>query len=136
MITQEEREQLKRELLEEINAEKLAEQARIERIRLEEEEKLREELQLREKFRKERKARLEANEEPLVELVGSVDTEHGTKIELDWNQAFINHLIANGYSGPTDEIIVQRWLELISKEVVTDIIEHDDDGDYDHKIFR
>lgn len=50
-------------------------------------------------------------ETPHVEIIGDgVDPKEGIKIELDWNDAFIDYLKDNGYKGTDDESIVQLWI--------------------------
>jgi len=49
--------------------------------------------------------------EPHVEIIGDgIDPKKGIKMELDWNDAFIDYLKANGYKGTDEETIVQLWI--------------------------
>jgi hypothetical protein len=51
------------------------------------------------------------SKEPWVQVVGEdIDPERGIKIELDWNDAFVKYLKNSGYTGTSDEAIVQKWL--------------------------
>lgn len=38
------------------------------------------------------------------------DPQHGYKFKLDWNDAFIQELKDNGYTGDIDEQIIECWL--------------------------
>jgi hypothetical protein len=40
--------------------------------------------------------------------------------ELEWNPAFVMFLIANGYSGPTAEDIVDQWFTDMCRNVSMD----------------
>ena len=57
-------------------------------------------------------------EEPRIEIIGSeYDAEHGIKIKMDWNDAFIKQLKQSGFTGTSDEAVVQRWLQQVSQQV-------------------
>lgn len=57
--------------------------------------------------------------EPQV-IIKSVDYDEtqGIKLELDWNDAFVNYLTMNGFAGASDEEIVQRWVATLYQDVV------------------
>lgn len=58
--------------------------------------------------------------EPWVNVQSAdFDKEHGLKIDLDWNDAFITYLKASGLKGKTDEIIIQKWLAFLYEDVIT-----------------
>jgi hypothetical protein len=117
-----EREALKQELLEEIRLEKEAQIAKEEALRLAAEAQARKDYLLQEQAKKDALEAIKAGEEPWVNITGIVrDPDRGIKIELDWNDTFIKYLKENGIEGPSDDIIVQRWLELISAQVSTDL---------------
>lgn len=116
------KEELKEELLLEIKAEKDLELKRELELKLQSELKTREEYLIQETERKKVLDELKSKEEPWVDIRGVVeDTKNGIKIELDWNDAFIKYLKTSGLDGPSDDIIVQRWLEMISMEISTDL---------------
>ncbi len=48
--------------------------------------------------------------------------------ELDWNEPFVNKLKAEGYSGPTPDIIVNQWFMTICKNIALE--EFDGTGDF------
>lgn len=65
-----------------------------------------------------------ASEAPYVEIVGSdIDPRQGLKINLDWNDAFVDYLRQNGFKGTTDEAIVQLWLTHLYKNMVDKMAE-------------
>lgn len=53
--------------------------------------------------------------EPWVGVIGSEynpgDGADGFSFELDWNEAFVEMLINNGYEGNTAEQVVEQWFE-------------------------
>lgn len=59
---------------------------------------------------------------PRIEIVGSVDDpKKGLKIEMNWNPDFTFYLRNNGYSGPSDDVIVQKWLAILYAQLIEDI---------------
>ena len=59
------------------------------------------------------------SKEPWVILSSAeYDKESGFKIELDWNTAFIKQLKENGIDGPTEEVIIQKWLAFLYEDIV------------------
>jgi len=49
--------------------------------------------------------------EPYIKIIGdSIDPDRGLELTLDWNDAFIAYLRANGYHGTSEESIIQQWL--------------------------
>ena len=90
---------LRRELLEELRSEKKAEEEKQRKV----EEK-------------------QAKEEPWVEIKGMIhDPKKGIRIELDWNPAFVKHLRDNGFTGPDDDGVVQKYVAILAKQVADDM---------------
>lgn len=59
--------------------------------------------------------------EPFVEIVSETFSEEGgVQLRLDWNAPFINYLKKNGFTGPTDEAIVDNWLISLSRERIAE----------------
>lgn len=54
-----------------------------------------------------------------VEFTDQNNPSTGT-FELDWNDAFINNLIESGYSGRTNEEVVDMWFNDLCRGVVGD----------------
>ena len=58
--------------------------------------------------------------------VGVLDTKVNPEnirngfFELDWNNEFIEHLLDAGYSGETNEQIVDAWFKTIARQVLED----------------
>ena len=65
--------------------------------------------------------------EPWVDLKGYQETENGLKIALDWNDAFIDHLRAQGLVGVSDDDIVHKYLSLLMRQVTDET----DKGDFE-----
>lgn len=67
-----------------------------------------------------RAKRYDSNE-PFVEILSQKFSEEGgVQLRLDWNQPFINYLKTNGFTGPTDEAIVDNWLVSLSRERIAE----------------
>ena len=66
--------------------------------------------------------RMKESPEPWMELVAiSADERGQIKIELDWNGAFVQQLRENGFNGPDDETIMQRYVAVLAKDVAEDM---------------
>ncbi len=58
------------------------------------------------------------SKDPWVEVIGiEEDAEHGLKLQLEWNDAFIAHLRDNGITGLDEDQMVQHWVALMSSSV-------------------
>ena len=68
---------------------------------------------------------LEYPEETVI-FEGTI-TEDGIQIALDWNDAFVKFLKAQGVVGVDDTQIVQHWLAMIAKQTSDRISEHYND---------
>lgn len=64
------------------------------------------------------------SKEPWVTVVGETVTNDGIKIELDWNDAFVNFLKAQGVTGKDDTQVVQKWLSMIAKQTADKLHEN------------
>lgn len=54
---------------------------------------------------------LKNSEEPWIDLVGGdVDFDKGLQLKLDWNDAFITQLRAQGYKGTSEGALVAQYL--------------------------
>ena len=56
------------------------------------------------------------SKDPWVTIVGDAIGEEGLQLSLDWNDAFIKFLRANGVEGSDETQIVQKWLAMIAKQ--------------------
>ncbi len=64
-------------------------------------------------------ARMQESDDPWVDFVGNVrDTEMGQRLQMEWNDAFIVYLRANGVTGANDEQVVQKYISLLFKDMV------------------
>lgn len=68
-------------------------------------------------------SKMHASTEPWVEVQSWTDTPQGVKIELDWNDAFVTYLRANGYTGADDDQLVQKYLALLTQHVTDGMTE-------------
>jgi hypothetical protein len=67
------------------------------------------------------KEEIKRSKVPYIDVVGEVDDpKKGIGIQLDWNDAFVDHLKENGYTG-TDEEIIQRYLSMLSVQLSSDV---------------
>ncbi len=63
------------------------------------------------------------NPEPWVNVIKAHLDPNNPKqgyFELEWNPAFVTHLIANGYRGPTPEEVVDQWFTELCRNVGMD----------------
>lgn len=71
------------------------------------------------------------NEEPWVTVI-NMDFSNGKStegsFELDWNDFFIEKLRKDGYSGPTDDVIVNTWFMELCKNIALE--EFDGTGNF------
>lgn len=61
--------------------------------------------------------RLMDSDEPYCKVVGEGVVDGQLKLELDWNSAFIDFLLENGFTGKTDEEIVAKWMLMVHREL-------------------
>jgi len=100
------KEQLKAQVLDELKDE---------RTRSMEEAKMRRE---QEKLEREQYfEKMKASPDPWVEIVGWVHTDEGVKVELEWNDAFVDYLRSNGVTGVDENQIVQKWVTLLLRDM-------------------
>lgn len=64
------------------------------------------------------------SKEPWVEIKSADPTNvKGIRIDLDWNDAFVEHLKTNGITGKSDEEIVQKWLAHLYQDLINNMEE-------------
>lgn len=57
--------------------------------------------------------------EPWVSIIGDVeDASKGLKLDMDWNEAFIQYLRKNGIVGIKDEEVVARWITTLHSQLL------------------
>jgi len=62
-------------------------------------------------------AQMKASPDPWVEILGEADTPQGLKIELEWNDAFVEMLKKEGITGANEDQIVQKWIALLMHDM-------------------
>lgn len=60
-----------------------------------------------------------------MEVIAEEVTADGIKFEMDWNQAFIDACKKAGIKGDNDELIVHKYLGIISRQVQLEEIAKD-----------
>lgn len=107
----------------------------LEELKSEEERK---QLELKERREEEKKLRAEYIEkmrdstDPWVDIEGLSQSDQGVRIELDWNNAFVQHLRDNGITGTDDEQVVQHWVTLLLQDMVSRFDEESpEQGDFE-----
>lgn len=82
---------------------------------------------LEKKKDEERKARqayiekMKLSPEPWVEILGDGLTNNGLRVELEWNDAFVEYLRKEGITGTDDDQIVQKWVTLLLRDMADDM---------------
>lgn len=61
--------------------------------------------------------KMKASPDPWVDIIGWVRTDEGVKIELEWNEPFVDYLKANGITGTDDDQVVQKWVTLLLRDM-------------------
>jgi hypothetical protein len=74
--------------------------------------------------------KMKTSPEPWVDVTGWSETDKGVKVELEWNDSFVDYLRANGVNGADDEQIVQRWVTLLLRDMA-DQMEERFGGDFE-----
>ncbi len=63
-------------------------------------------------------ATMKESKDPWVEFVGDVrDTAKGQRLQLEWNDAFIDYLKQNGIAGADEEQVVQKYISLVMRDM-------------------
>jgi hypothetical protein len=82
------------------------------------------------------KALADLNKEPWVSVINvdiNPDNPSQGNFELDWNQLFVDKLMAHGYTGKTSEEIVDQWFNDLCTGIARSTIEEGNfvaDADY------
>lgn len=59
------------------------------------------------------------SDDPWVDIVGDIrDTEKGQRIQLNWNDAFVQYLRSGGVTGADDEQVVQKYITLLLRDMI------------------
>jgi len=65
--------------------------------------------------------RMKESADPWVDIQGWVETDQGVRVELDWNDAFVQHLKNEGITGADDDQVVQKWVTLLLADMSTQL---------------
>lgn len=61
----------------------------------------------------------EEKDTPKVEIIGAVHhPEKGVQLNLDWNPEFVEYLRGNGITGADDEVVVQKWITMLFRDMM------------------
>ena len=102
------------DILKELKAQIVQELKSEEALRLEEEKQRREKQQADHATFIEK---MKDSPDPWVEVIGWVETNKGVKVELEWNNAFVDYLRAEGIHGTDEEQVVQKWITLLLRDM-------------------
>jgi hypothetical protein len=67
-----------------------------------------------------KKSKTQKSEEPMVKVLNvNVNPENPRNgfFELDWNSEFVNMLTQNGYTGESEEEIVDKWFQSLCRTI-------------------
>lgn len=70
---------------------------------------------------------MKASNEPWVDVEGLITDGQGVGIELDWNDAFIDFLRAEGITGTDEDQIIQKYVTLLLRDMADQIDEQNED---------
>ena len=77
-------------------------------------------------------AKMKASDEPWCDMDSKVrDTEHGSRVVMEWNDAWIVYLKEAGLTGTDDEQIMQQYLTLMLRDHIDKYEErYESDSDF------
>ena len=73
---------------------------------------------------------MKASPDPWVDVIGMTETDKGVKVDLDWNDAFVDYLRSEGIHGADDDQVVQKWITLLLRDMA-DKMEERYSGDFE-----
>lgn len=79
-------------------------------------------------------AEMKSSPEPWVDIIMWVNTPTGVKYELDWNEAFVRDLEANGIKGVNEEQTIQKWVAILvrrSADTMDEALGSDEDSKFE-----
>ena len=62
-------------------------------------------------------AKMKQSPDPWVDIIGWVKDSNGVRTELQWNDAFVDYLRAEGISGVDDDAVVQKWVVVLMHDM-------------------
>lgn len=69
----------------------------------------------------------EPNHPGFIEVKGQVVNGGRIRLEADWDEEFIQHLRKNGFSGSSDDQIIQKYLAVMHSQLLPDFKEKDNE---------
>ena len=100
------KEQLKKQILSELQDEQTRKMEQAKARRLEEKAEKEEFIE-----------KMKNSPDPWVDIMGWVHTDEGVRIELEWNDAFVDFLRAEGVTGTDEDQIIQKWVTLLLRDM-------------------
>lgn len=62
--------------------------------------------------------------QPYISIIGdTIHPEHGIELALNWTDDFVKYLKESGYSGTTDELVIQKYLVVLYSDMIERIRE-------------
>jgi len=99
-------EEIRNDILNELRVERAKEKEAEDKIKKEADDKIKAENAVKAK-------------EPWVDIKGILeDPKNGIRVDLDWNDAFVTYLRDNGITGVDDEIVVQKWITMLYRDLI------------------
>lgn len=62
-------------------------------------------------------AKMKQSPDPWMDIIGWVKDSQGVRTELQWNDAFVDYLRANGVTGVDDDDTVQKWIIILMHDM-------------------
>jgi len=62
-------------------------------------------------------SKMKDSPDPWVDIVGWVRSTDGVNVELEWNDAFVDYLRAEGITGTDDNALVQKWVAFLMRDM-------------------
>lgn len=72
-------------------------------------------------------AKMKESPDPWVDIVGWVRSSEGVNVELEWNDAFVDYLRAEGITGADENSVVQKWVALLMRDMAEQMDEESDE---------
>lgn len=66
---------------------------------------------------------------PYIKISGDrIDRDRGgIELTLDWNEEFVEYLRVQGYNGTSDELVIQKYLQVLYADISSRIKDNNDD---------
>ena len=74
-------------------------------------------------------AKMKESPDPWVDIIGWVKDSNGVRTELQWNDAFVDYLRAEGITGVDDDTVVQKWVVVLMHDMANRMEEEQKDNE-------